>query len=141
MRRVIDFENDNALITGRLPFLFDRVMREMMGEPKPKGLPYMSILFTVNGSFDPPNATDRQKMRIMSGIRRALKEEFAKLPDGLIVHNSPIGGATGKRASIYARAGFGPVDKDGDQWGIIKNGKVNPLTRAQYGSLKPGSKI
>ena len=52
------------------------------------------------------------------------------LPDGTIVMNEPVGARSGDfdRADIYGRAGFGVVQQDGMQYGIVQSGHIEPLS-------------
>ena len=63
-----------------------------------------------------------------------------KLPDGTVVMNEPLGAVKGDyaRADIYSSAGFGVMQQDGMQYGIIDHGEITPFNPfiADKGHLK-----
>ena len=67
-------------------------------------------------------------------------EVLQKLPDGTVVMNEPLGAVKGDyaRADIYSGAGFGVMQQDGMQYGIIDHGEINPFNPfiADKGHLK-----
>ena len=75
-------------------------------------------------------SSDGTKLRVGRAAERAFRDALKELPEGLIVTNSPVGAMSGdyERADLYARRGFGPVQTDGAQYGIIHNGQIEPLS-------------
>ena len=67
-------------------------------------------------------------------------EVLQKLPDGTVVMNEPLGAVKGDyaRADVYSRTGFGVMQQDGMQYGIIDHGEINPFNPfiADKGHLK-----
>lgn len=82
----------------------------------------------------------QEKNQLARTARRVYDKHVShRLPTGDIVHNTPIPSTnprTGqnkpvnRRAKIYQRSGFGPVDSEGDQFGKV-NRQPSPRQRAK----------
>lgn len=91
----------------------------------------LSIGFEIEGSYARGEIKDdREGLKVALAVRTAFRSKFKNLPDGLILKNHPYSadGSGSAREKIYALAGFGPLGKDGLMHGVIKNGKLIPLT-------------
>jgi hypothetical protein len=81
----------------------------------------------------------QQKNQLARTARRVYDKHVShRLPTGDVVHNTPIPSRTSlgrekpvnRRAKIYQRSGFGPVDSEGDQFGKV-NRQPSPRQRAK----------
>ncbi|WP_141561341.1 hypothetical protein [Synechococcus sp. WH 8016] len=95
-----------------------------------------SLAWSVDGSYDngsPRNESAAERSRRVK-IARAADRGFDKaikdLPEGSLVENSPVGAAAGDfgRADIYMQKGFGPLQNDGLQYGLVENGRIRPVS-------------
>jgi hypothetical protein len=95
-----------------------------------------TLSWSVDGSYGAePTWNDTQSMRnervkIARAADRGFNEAIKGLPEGSLVENSPVGASHGdfSRADIYMQKGFGPVQSDGVQYGLIEQGKIRPLS-------------
>ena len=91
-----------------------------------------TMAWDVDGSYnDYGSRRDRgSKLRIAREAQRRWTEAIKKLPENALVSNSPVGAGEGDygRADLYMANGFGPVQSDGMQYGIVRKGKVEPLS-------------
>ena len=73
---------------------------------------------------------DKQKFRAARIAQKEFKRIFADIPNGTIVQNAPIGGMNGDytRADAYMSQGMGPLQHDGQQYAIMNNGVMNPVS-------------
>lgn len=100
---------------------------------KTLGLTVFTIAFAVDGEYereDPVTGAEKaHNKRVALAVLKEARDWVKGLPDGLIVHNNPSQGdsAASGRVSIYSRAGFGPLDEEGSQYGVVKGGKIVPL--------------
>lgn len=76
-------------------------------------------------------ASDKDKVKQVLRVKNKLKELFdtaTNKPPGTVLVNAPIGGATGSRAKLYKRLGFGYVSLAGYQFSYVgEDGKLKPL--------------
>jgi hypothetical protein len=96
----------------------------------------VSLSVKVNKSFEEnENLPKKQAIRRALQMARAWKEILPSLPEGAVVHNSPLGGKGGKRERFYRGNGFGAVGASG-QYGIvvIEEGEkvVKPILLDRY---------
>ena len=96
-------------------------------------------MYTLAWGTSGVNNSDKGlKVRVAREADRRWREMIKELPEGAVVRNSPVGVSSGdySRADLYARRGFGPVMADGQQFGLIHNGQIEPLapfsTDTQY---------
>jgi hypothetical protein len=95
-----------------------------------------SLAWSVDGSYgsDPTwNETKsirNERVKIARAADRGFNEAIKGLPEGSLVENSPVGASHGdfSRADIYMQKGFGPVQSDGVQYGLVEQGKIRPLS-------------
>jgi hypothetical protein len=102
-----------------------------------KVLSTRDIDFKINKSFDASIGDKREAVKVALGTRRELLKLLDKFPDGAIITNNPYEG-DGKgegRAKLYSSYGFGDKDNSGTQWGMVKGGKILPLSRRQVTDL------
>lgn len=87
----------------------------------------VSLAWSSSGDRD---ASPGTKLRIGRAAERGWKDALKELPENTIVTNTPIGASSGdfERADLYTRKGFGPVQTDGTQYGIVRAGKIEPLS-------------
>jgi hypothetical protein len=86
------------------------------------------------------NMSSQERNQLARTAKRVYDKHVShRLPTGDIVHNTPIASTnprTGqekpvnRRAKIYQRSGFGPVDSEGDQFGKV-NRQPSPRQRAK----------
>lgn len=71
-----------------------------------------------------------QQVRVAREAARQWPEIIKQIPEGAIVSNSPVGALHGdyERADLYTRYGFGPVQEDGQQFGVVRGGHIEPLS-------------
>ena len=90
-----------------------------------------NLTWGVDGGYYDSNSMSRgDRIRVAREVQRRWPELIRKMPENAIVTNSPVGAGGGDfgRADLYMSAGFGPVQSDGQQYGIIKNGQIQPLS-------------
>jgi len=103
----------------------------LLREADPK-LQY-DLSFTVDGSFYGDTASPMSRSEAISLARevdRRFDKMIPQLQENSVVYNSPVGAMEGdyERADLYMRKGFGPVQVDGGQYGIVRNGRIEPLS-------------
>lgn len=96
-----------------------------------KNIAVHSIEFNINdewsaGQIKDPKVAIKAGLSALNGIERKLKD----FPDGQLLVNKPYSndGLGDKRARLYSKKGFGERDKDGFQWGVIRGGKLVPVS-------------
>lgn len=100
-----------------------------------------TVLFKVNGGYDAGTISDsREGVKAALKIRKQIQNEIAKIPDGTLLSNSPHDGdgKGNQRAALYKSFGFSDVDNSGlmpQQWAIVQNGKLRPITVSQVEEL------
>lgn len=104
-------------------------MRELMGNPPE--VEY-GMTWSVDGNYndygrDMPQGT---RLKIAREAQRRWGQAFKSLPENAIVANSPVGASGGDygRADLYMASGFGPVQHNGNQFGIVRGGEIQPLS-------------
>jgi len=87
----------------------------------------------VDGSYGRVNISPKDGAKVALQALRMIKSEVAKMPDGTLLKGSPVtsDGLGEARASLYGRAGFGPVAVSYMR-SVVKNGKMTPITAEQY---------
>jgi len=91
----------------------------------------MDVIFKVNDSFDFGTVGDeREALKILFKLRSRMREFVATLPEGKLLFNTPWQSDErgSDRVSTYRRFGFGPINEEGEQWGIVVDGKIQPIT-------------
>jgi hypothetical protein len=74
-----------------------------------------------------------EALKIAMSARRAYKNQVQPLlKEGDILVNTPLEGKGGARAEAYKRQGFSEVQDGGNQFAIVRNGKLIPI---QFGDL------
>jgi hypothetical protein len=97
-----------------------------------------SVDFFVGGSFDRSGKLEgRDAVRAALKIRRAFEYDMSTRPDGYVYKTSAYTADKfgGSRAQAYERIGFSPPTgktAGGNQYGIVKNGKLVPLAAKDY---------
>ena len=73
---------------------------------------------------------DKQRFKAARIAQKEFKRIFADIPNGTIVQNAPIGGMSGNytRADAYMSQGMGPLQHDGQQYAIMNNGEMTPVS-------------
>lgn len=95
-----------------------------------------SLAWSVDGSYNgesPRNESPDERIkrvRIARAADRGFDKAIKGLPEGSLVENSPVGAGQGdfSRADIYMQKGFGPLQNDGLQYGLVENGKIRPVS-------------
>ena len=92
---------------------------------KPPGV--LTLAWDVEGDG---NLSDKQRFAAARIAQKEFKTIFNDVPNGTIVQNSPIGGLEGDytRADAYMTQGMGPLQRDGQQYAIINNGVMEPVS-------------
>lgn len=87
-----------------------------------------TLAWSVDGNDG--NLSPRERVRVAREAERGWQELIPKLEEGAIVTNTPVGAPSGdyERADLYMRYGFGPVGADMTQYGIVKNGRIEPIS-------------
>ena len=98
---------------------------QKMINAKPPGV--LTLGWNVNNTSE---LDDKGRFAAARIAQKEFKRIFNDIPDGTIVKNSPIGGTSGDytRADAYMTQGMGPLQSDGQQYGIMKNGQMEPLS-------------
>jgi hypothetical protein len=88
------------------------------------------LTWDVDHSYGDAGIQGRDAIAIGRETQKRWNSLIAKMPENALVANSPVGASGGdfKRADIYMASGFGPVQVDGQQYGIVKGGKIIPLS-------------
>jgi hypothetical protein len=73
----------------------------------------------------------KQALKVAMTAMRNVKEMVAKMPDGTLLSNTPSDGdgRGDARASLYAKAGFSPVDKSFIMYAVVIGGKIKPASK------------
>lgn len=89
-----------------------------------------NMSWDVDHNYGDTNVSGRDAIAIGRATQKKWDEIIRKMPENALVTNSPVGASSGdfKRADIYMASGFGPVQVDGNQYGIVKGGKIIPLS-------------
>ena len=89
-----------------------------------------NMSWDVDHSYGDSNVGGRDAIAIGRATQKKWNEIIGKMPENALVANSPVGAHDGdfKRADIYMASGFGPVQVDGNQYGIVKGGQIIPLS-------------
>lgn len=87
-----------------------------------------NLVWSVRGG--PNDLSREQQVRIAREAARRWPSVIKQIPEGSIVSNSPVGAMSGdyERADLYTRFGFGPVQEDGQQFGVVRGGVIQPLS-------------
>ena len=99
--------------------------------------PHKLLIFNVNGETQIKNneSSPGENQRIALKVFREYQKALKEAPDGLIVRNDPekrdSKEAYDRRVRGYKLFGFGDVDRSGSQWGIVKNGKLMPISKQE----------
>jgi hypothetical protein len=88
------------------------------------------LTWDVNGDYGDAGLQGREALAVGRATSKKWQEIIAKMPENALVTNSPVGASDGnfKRADAYMASGFGPVQVDGNQYGIVKGGQIIPLS-------------
>ncbi len=114
---------------GEGPILGNKETYEQLAQNPPTQ--QFSLSWDVNGNYSESNRINaKQKLRIARETQRRWEKLIEKMPDNSLVSNSPVGAGQGNygRADLYMSSGFGPVQQDGLQYGIVRGGKIEPLS-------------
>lgn len=111
-------------------------------EPVRARVPMWVASFNRTTTGGLPYISPRMGLRVLSRIKQHFQDSIAQLPEGTIVYNVPAFDPTSdnrrghnRRAVIYQRVGFGPLNPDGKQYGIVRGGKLVPLSREDVVNL------
>lgn len=95
-----------------------------------------SVMFEVNGNINRSrqisSAQRRDRVAIANRVRSIMRADAASRPDGFRYQTSAAtgDGLGGRRASLYARAGFSRAREAGDdQFAVIRGGQMRPDNR------------
>ena len=70
----------------------------------------------------------KERLKLLFSAKKAWEKQILpNLEEGTLIMNTPLGGAEGVRDRLYQKAGFGRVGNGGDQYAIVKNGKLVPV--------------
>ncbi len=88
------------------------------------------LTWDVDGGYSESGLEGREAIAVGRATSKKWQEIIAKMPENALVTNSPLGANDGdfKRADAYMASGFGPVQVDGNQYGIVKGGQIIPLS-------------
>ena len=80
----------------------------------------------------------KDRLKIALKAKSMVKEAVKTMPDGTLLINSPYDGdGLGKeRKKLYMAAGFSPGGDDAPMIGIVKNGRIKPITPEQITILQ-----
>lgn len=100
----------------------------------------VEVEFYVNGTFDAGTAKNGREVAL--GVRDQLKSSLSKLPEGTILYNVPYDedGQGSRRAKLYQKAGFSPMNEDGEMFAVMSKGKPTPISKTEYAFLALASK-
>jgi hypothetical protein len=129
----------SVVVTLAKPFDWNAFTGRETNEPPE--FPKVSVVFVTDGGFNPKIKDRKASMAIASEVKKRLKAAIARMPDGTIMVNEPVGGSLSKRAFIYSMQGWGPCGPDGKQYAVIKGGKAVPLSLRDYEKLQETGEI
>ena len=96
------------------------------------------ISIKVGNSYDKNDAIPpKDRLKIALKAKSMVKEAVKNLPDGTTLTNSPYSadGFGEERRRLYMAAGFSRGSADTPMMGIVKNGKILPVTAHQMDIL------
>ena len=113
------------------------------GEKTKNGKPIHSVMWNHAAGYD-NTLSDEGKKQVARDAKHVWNTHVQhRLPHGSVLVNSPVSNPTGKdpskntRAKLYQRAGFGPLNKGGDQFANVGR-EPSPRQKAKgKGRLKP----
>ncbi len=110
------------------PLMGDKTTYDLLAA-NPPTVEY-NLVFDVDGRTGDGQMSGRDALAVGRATTKKWNEIIAKMPENALVTNSPVGAGGGdfKRADAYMANGFGPVQIDGSQYGIVKGGKIIPLS-------------
>ncbi|HEY9641414.1 MAG TPA: hypothetical protein V6C57_13085 [Coleofasciculaceae cyanobacterium] len=137
---VTDFSQDVAVGKVKASIEgFATLLNQAKGfEGSKEELTTLEVAFYVNDSLGKGEIADtREAVKTALGIRQNLQQYIASLPTGLVVSCTPYteDGSGAARARLYKKSGFGEVDSEGRQWGIMQKGKILPISDADLKKL------
>ncbi|MEO1208281.1 MAG: phage minor head protein [Cyanobacteria bacterium J06638_20] len=106
-------------------------------------IPELEVSIEVNSSLSAGSVEDsREGIRIALALRRQMNAFVRGLPDGQVVYCSPYGedGLGEGRATLYERVGFTPPNEWEEQFAIVSNGRLIPITPEQIAELRRASR-
>lgn len=100
----------------------------------------VEVEFYVNGTFNAGTAKNGREVAL--GVRDQLKTSLSKLPEGTLLYNAPYDedGQGSRRAKLYQKAGFSPMNEDGEMFAVMAKGKPTPISKIEYVFLSLASK-
>lgn len=101
----------------------------------------LDLIIKVNDSFRVGTvANEADKLRIVMGLKRRMRDAAAVMPDGTLLFANPYDGdgMGDSRARVYQAAGFSAPNDDNEQWAIVVDGKLRPITVEQIEELWNG---
>lgn len=100
----------------------------------------IEVEFYVNGTFNAGTAKNGREVAL--GVRDQLKSSLSKLPEGTLLYNAPYDedGQGSRRAKLYQKAGFSPMNEDGEMFSVMAKGKPTPISKIEYIFLSLASK-
>ena len=118
--RAVPFVGDEDVVFGNAEQLQPMLDLSSPGE-------YNLVWNVMGGRGD---LSRQQQVRVAREAARQWPEIIKQIPEGAIVSNSPVGALHGdyERADLYTRYGFGPVQEDGQQFGVVRGGQIEPLS-------------
>ena len=122
------FNYDFSGELGDKPIYGDKESLERLIKAQPKT--EYGLSWDVNGSYNEGRVDNpAEALRIARETQRQWNKLIGQMEEGAVVVNSPVGASEGDygRADLYMASGFGPVQRNGQQYGIIHNGKIEPL--------------
>jgi len=110
------------------PQMGDKATYDILAQ-NPPSVEY-GLTWDVDGSYGDNQIAGRDAIAIGRATQKKWNEVIKKMPENALVVNSPVGAGDGdfKRADIYMASGFGPVQNNGQQYGIVKGGTIIPLS-------------
>ena len=134
IQRVINAQPPGGLELGWGPGLnIDRAMRQQGIDPDIPSAETEQFLEDLNEGRTYEPKGDVERFRIARAAQQKFKNILEDIPDGTIVYNAPVGALNEDftRADAYMHQGFGPVQADGSQFGLMKGGQIEPLSPFQ----------
>ena len=111
------------------PQLGNRETFQMLADNPPPA--EYTLTWDVDGSYDGgSNLKPGDRIKIGRAVQKEWNNVIKELPEGSLVTNSPVGASSGdfSRADAYMSSGFGPVQNDGTQYGLVRGGQIVPIS-------------
>lgn len=94
--------------------------------------------YSVNNSTKKTISNPQERISVGFKLYRAWETLIKHLPEGFVIYGpdaDPQGEDFQNRESILTGLGFGATEPNGDRFGIVRGGKVTPLTGVEFAAL------